>query len=101
MNTLLTNNLETVIKYCREYNVEKLYAFGSVMTDNFSENSDIDLLIKFKNIPFEQYADNYFELHTLFEKFFNRKVDLITENSLSNPYFIKKINQTKTVLYEG
>ncbi len=101
MNILIKNNLDQIRKYCREYDVEKLYAFGSVMTDNFSDNSDIDLLIKFKNIPFEAYADNYFELHAIFEKFFNRKVDLITENSLSNPYFIKKINQTKTILYEG
>ncbi len=71
------------------------------MTDGFSDNSDIDLLVKFGEIPFEKYADNYFELHEIFESFFNRKVDLITENSLSDPYSIKKISQTKTVLYEG
>lgn len=101
MNNLLKNNLDKIRKYCTEHDVEKLYAFGSVMTDNFSDSSDIDLLVKFKNISFEKYADNYFELLELFEIFFNRKVDLLTENSLSNPYFIKKINQTKTVLYEG
>ena len=44
---------------------------------------------------------NFCKLHDIFEKFFNREVDLITENSLSNPYFIKKVNLTKTVLYEG
>lgn len=81
--------------------MEKLYAFGSVMTDEFSDNSDIDLPVKFGEIPFERYADNYFELHEISESFFNRKVDLITENSLSDPYFIKKISQTKTVLYDG
>ena len=101
MNILLRNNPDKIRKCCREHEVEKLYAFGSVMTDNFSDNSDIDLIVRFKEIPFEKYADNYFELHEIFQKFFNRKVDLITENSLSNPYFIKKINQTKAVLYEG
>jgi|SRR3989304_4972857 len=101
MNNLLKNNLDKLRQYCQEYDVEKLYAFGSVMTDNFSDNSDIDLIIKFKEIPFEKYADNYFNLHEMFEKLLNCKVDLVTENSLSNPYFIKKINQTKTVLYEG
>jgi len=50
-----------------EYDVERLYAFGSAMTDNFSDNSDIDLLVKFKQIPFEKYADNYFELKLLNE----------------------------------
>ena len=101
MNNLLKNNIEKIKKYCREYDVEKLYAFGSVMDENFSDDSDIDLLVKFKNISFEKYADNYFELHEILEKFFNRKVDLVTENSLSNPYFIKKVNQKKMVLYEG
>ncbi|MBF0119588.1 MAG: nucleotidyltransferase domain-containing protein [Desulfobacterales bacterium] len=101
MNKLLENNLDKISKYCKDYEVEKLYAFGSITTDNFSDNSDIDLLIKFKKIPYEKYADNYFILHEIFENFFNRKVDLLTENSLLNPYFIKKINQTKIVLYEG
>lgn len=100
MQNLLKNNLNKIRRYCQKYDVEKLYAFGSVMTDNFSDNSDIDLIIKFKKIPFEKYADNYFDLHRIFEKCFNCKVDLLTENSLSNPYLIKKINQTKTILYE-
>ncbi|MBF0099345.1 MAG: nucleotidyltransferase domain-containing protein [Desulfobacterales bacterium] len=100
MNNLLKNSLDKITKYCEDYDVEKLYAFGSITTDNFSDNSDIDFLIKFGKIPYETYADNYFKLHELFEQFFNRKVDLVTENSLSNPYFIKKVNQTKIVLYE-
>ena len=101
MNKLLEHNLEKIVTYCQENNVERLHAFGSITNANFTDKSDIDLLIKFKDISFEQYADNYFHLHELFEKIFKRKVDLITERSLSNPYFIKKVNQTKTLLYEG
>lgn len=101
MNKLLKHNLEQIRKYCQEYDVERLYAFGSITSDSYTAQSDVDLLIKFKNIPFEKYADNYFRLHALFETIFQRKVDLVTENSLSNPYFIKKVNQTKALLYEG
>ena len=101
MNKLIEKNLEKIINYCKKYDVEKLHAFGSVTSDQFTENSDVDLLVKFKDIPHERYADNYFQLHALFEQIFNRKVDLITENSLSNPYFIKKVMQTKVVIYEG
>ena len=101
MNKLLEENLAQVINYCQENKVEKLHAFGSITTDNFKDKSDIALLVKFKNLPFERYADNYFRLHELLEIIFGRKVDLVTENSLSNPFFIKKINQTKTLLYEG
>ncbi|MBF0204298.1 MAG: nucleotidyltransferase domain-containing protein, partial [Desulfamplus sp.] len=48
--------MNIIKQYCQEYDVEKLYAFGSVTTNNFSDDSDIDLLIKFKNIPYEKYA---------------------------------------------
>ena len=101
MNKLLEKNLEKIRLCCQEYDVERLHAFGSITSENFSAMSDVDLLVKFKKIPFEKYADNYFKLHELFEIIFNRKVDLLTENSLSNPYFVKKVNRTKTLLYEG
>lgn len=101
MNKLIENNLDQIRKYCRQYAVERLHVFGSVNSDQFTDDSDIDFLIKFKDISHGQYTDNYFRLHELFENLFNRKIDLITENMLSNPYFIKRINQTKMVLYEG
>ena len=101
MHKVLADNLAQMTNYCQENSVEKLHAFGSVTSDDFSDNSDIDLLVKFKDIPFEEYADSYFRLHELFEMILKRKVDLLTENSLSNPYFIRKVNQTKILLYEG
>jgi uncharacterized protein len=101
MNPLLEYNLEKIKLYCRQHDVEKLYAFGSATTDHFSESSDVDLIVKFKNLPFDQYTDHYFSLIEILEKLLNRRVDLMTENSLSNPYLIKKINQTKALIYEG
>lgn len=58
MNKLLEQNLAGIINHCQKNNVEKLHAFGSITTDHFTDKSDIELLIKFKDIPFEQYADN-------------------------------------------
>jgi len=45
------------------------------------------------------YADNYFEVAEKFELILNRPVDLITDKSLKNPYFIDSVNQSKTLLY--
>lgn len=101
MNKIIESNLNQIKNYCRQYAVAKLHVFGSVTSDQFTDDSDIDFLIKFKDISCEQYADNYFRLHELFRILFDRKVDLITENMLSNPYFINEINQTKIILYEG
>ena len=73
--------------------------FGSVCTTNFSEDSDIDFLISFSDISPEEYADNYFELHYKLEEIFQRPIDLVTEGSLSNPFFIKALEETKQLIY--
>lgn len=77
-----------------------MHVFGSASTDDIEESSDIDILISFKQgISIEKYTDNYFELHYKLTELFNRKVDLITGNSLSNPYLKKSIEETKKLLY--
>ncbi len=101
MNKLFLSKRNQIIEICRKHDVKRLYVFGSILSDQFKENSDIDLLISFKKIPIEKYADNYFLLHDLFERLFNRNVDLITENSLSNPFFIKSIKENRELIYEG
>jgi predicted nucleotidyltransferase len=99
MNSLINENIDQIRQLCIEHNVKGLFAFGSIVTDKFSEDSDIDLIVSFKPMDFGDYADNYFVLADKFEALFNRPVDLITENSLSNPYFIETVNKTKTKLY--
>ena len=88
-----------LIQLCKMYEVKTMYVFGSACTDRFNENSDVDILISFKDIPVDRYTDNYFELHYKLEALFERKIDLLTENSLSNPYFIESIEETKHLLY--
>jgi uncharacterized protein len=99
MQKLITDNIEEIKLLCANHNVSSLFAFGSVCTEKFNEKSDVDLLISFKKMDFGDYADTYFNLADKFELLFNRKVDLVTDKSLSNPYFISSINQTKSLLY--
>lgn len=91
MQKNIEEKLGVIRKLCEAYDVKTLYIFGSACTDQFNDKSDIDILISFKNISIEKYTDNYFELHYRLEKLFNRKIDLLTENSLSNPYLIESI----------
>jgi len=101
MNKILTDNIENLKALCMKYNVKSLYAFGSVCTEDFNINSDIDLLVSFKPLDYGDYADTYFELSEEFEKILQRPVDLVTEKSLGNPYFIESLNKTKTPIYEA
>ena len=84
----------------KKYKVEKLYAFGSVCTDNFSNESDVDLLVSFGDMPLLDFADNYFDFQNDLETILKRKIDLVVEKSITNPYFAKTIEKTKTPLYE-
>jgi uncharacterized protein len=99
MQRLILDNMDKIKALCTVHNVRSLFAFGSVCTDKFNEKSDIDLLISFNPMDYGDYADTYFDLADKFENLFHRPVDLITDKSLSNPYFIDSVNLTKTLLY--
>ncbi len=100
MQSIIENNIDKIKALCTSYNVKSLFAFGSVCSDRFNDQSDIDLLIAFNTMDYGDYADSYFALADKFEELFKRPVDLITDKSLSNPYFIDSLNRTKTLIYE-
>lgn len=99
MNKIIADKIDELKNLCKTYSVKTMYVFGSVCTDKFNEKSDVDILISFDNLSIEQYTDNYFDLHYKLESLLNRKIDLLTERSLSNPYFIKALEQTKKLVY--
>lgn len=99
MHSLLANNLDKISALCKSHNVRTLFAFGSICTGSFNANSDVDLLVSFNPMDYGDYADTYFTLADKFESVFQRPVDLITDKSLSNPYFIDSINRTKKLIY--
>ena len=100
MNCIVTEKLPVIKLLCNKYRVATMYLFGSAATDFFNETSDIDFLISFqKDVDLKEYADNYFDLMFELEELFGRNVDLVTEKTLANPYFISRIEQTKQLIY--
>ena len=84
---------------CQQYRVKTLYAFGSVLTERFGTDSDVDLIVEFDNIPIEEYSDNYFDFKFSLQDVFNRKVDLLEEQAIRNPYLRKNIERKKQLIY--
>jgi predicted nucleotidyltransferase len=102
MHNFIINKKLELIKICKDLNIKRMNIFGSAVTNSFNDESDIDFLISFnEEISNKEYADNYFKLHYKLRELFNRKIDIITERTLSNPYFIKSINNTKELVYEA
>ena len=99
MQKIIKDNKNHLIELCKRYDVKSMYVFGSACSEEFGDDSDIDILISFKDISIEQYTDNYFDLHYRLEELLNRQIDLVTESSLSNPYLIMSIEETKQLLY--
>ena len=96
----LTPHLLQIRKLCQQHEIGRLYAFGSVLTEQFSEDSDVDFLYTFKeDVPLLDVVDYYFSFQNNLEKTLNRPVDLTSEKDLKNPYFIKEINATKLLIY--
>ena len=92
-------NIENLNKLCINYNVEKMYLFGSVLNSNFNKDSDVDLLVKFKEIELAEYFDNYINFKEKLVELFGREVDLLEEQTLRNPILIKSINSSKELVY--
>ena len=90
---------EAINELCGHHKVKRLYAFGSVLTDQFNDDSDIDLIVDFDPIDVAGYADNYFDLKFSLQDIFKRRVDLLEEKAIKNPYFKQAIDQTRQLVY--
>ncbi len=68
---LIELNLQRIIELCRRHKVKTLAVFGSILTDRFNDNSDIDLLVDFEPIDHEKfdYVGNYFDFRDALERF--------------------------------
>ena len=96
---ILDKYKKDISQLCSSHKVSQLYAFGSVLTNNFTNESDIDLLVNFEPIDVSQYADNYFDFKFSLQKVLNRPIDLLEEKAIKNPYFRQSINQKRQLIY--
>lgn len=96
---LLELKIDDIVRLCRLHKVSKLFAFGSALKESFNDESDIDLIVDFDQVPIEDYADNYFDLKYELESLFNRPVDLLEEQAIRNPYFKREVEKERQLIY--
>jgi predicted nucleotidyltransferase len=96
---LIEENIDKVRDLCQKHRVERLCVFGSVLTDRFKKNSDIDFIVDFLNVDLYDYADNYFDLKFSLENLLKRNIDLLENKAINNPYLRKSIDSSKQIIY--
>jgi predicted nucleotidyltransferase len=102
MVAIVEHNRTALVELCRRYRVERLYLFGSAASDRFdAQRSDLGFLVCFVDrAPTGEYADRYLDFAEGLERLFGRPVDLVTEQSIRNPYFRREVEATRQLVYE-
>ena len=100
MLPLIEANRSELQALCRRFNVRRLDLFGSAASGEFDPNqSDLDFLVEFfpesTMGPFRQYMDFLDAL----EKLFRCHVDLVEAQAMTNPYFVRAIQESRQLLY--
>ena len=111
MNIQKTDYLSRILKYrlgisqseietiCKKWKIKEMALFGSVLRDDFSDDSDVDVLLVFT----PQHGWNLFDLMDLkseLQSLFNREVDLLQKKELRNPFRREEILKTHRIIYE-
>ncbi len=97
---IIEKNIDSLIVLCKHHRVKELYLFGSILTPDFNNDSDIDLLVQFDNVDILDYTDNYFDFKDKLEKLLGRDVDLLENQAIRNPIFRKILDRDKIIVYD-
>ena len=95
----LDNYIHEIEKLCEQNTVRTLYAFGSVLTDRFKNESDIDLIVDINADDPLDYGEKYFALKFSLQDLLKRKIDLLEDKMIRNKYLKLEMDKTKSMIY--
>lgn len=96
---IIQSNCDAIRELCEKYEVARLDVFGSVVRDDFSEQSDIDFIVRFNKSDRWDAFHQYFELKEGLEAILGRNVDLVCETAIRNSFFRQEVEATRQSLY--
>jgi len=99
---LIEKNRAAITELCRQFKVQRLAVFGSAASSRFDPaRSDVDFLYTLQSVPPGEYSNNFFGFANALESLLGRRVDLVSEKSVRNPYFRESIEESRQPLYEA
>ena len=88
---------DKIAEFCRRHHIRRLALFGSVLRDDFREDSDVDVLVEFEPGHVPGFA--FVALEDELSELLGRKVDLVTPCSISR-YFRDEVLREAEVVYD-
>lgn len=93
-------NIDKIAALCRKYKVAKLWVFGSILTDRFNDDSDVDFSVIFHYDQIQDLFLTFFDFIDELQQLLGRKIDLVDETAVKNSYFREELDRTKLLIYE-
>lgn len=98
---IIKQHLNQLTALCNQFGVLRLYAFGSVLTNNFDPiKSDLDFKVDLEEMSPLVRGENLMNLWDALEALFSKKVDLITDQPIKNAFLRENIEQSKQLIYD-
>ena len=80
----------------QSYGVVRAYLFGSAAVGNMTDDSDIDFMVSFNpDLNYTDYGNNYFQLIYALQGLLKKDVDIVAEETITNPFLLQTINSQK------
>jgi predicted nucleotidyltransferase len=102
LNQILHDRLkvsqDAITQFCQKWKIVEFALFGSVLRDDFRDDSDLDVLVVFEE-PRDLSLSAWLDIREEISVLFGRKVDLIQKKLLKNPYSKAEILRTHRVIY--
>jgi predicted nucleotidyltransferase len=96
MNSLVKSNLPEIKDLMRSYGVIRAYLFGSAAIGDMTDDSDVDFMVSFNpELNYTDYGNNYFQLIYALQKLLKKEVDIVAEETITNPFLLQTINSQK------
>ncbi|MHC1704089.1 MAG: nucleotidyltransferase family protein [Tenuifilaceae bacterium] len=96
---VISQHINQIIELCENNSVRALFAFGSITTDKFRADSDIDLVVDIDDNDPISYSDKYFNLKFQLEDILKRQIDLLEQKAIKNRFLRSEIDRTKVQIY--
>ncbi len=89
---------QAIARFCEKWQLNEFALFGSVLTDEFRDDSDVDVLVTFED-PTRWSLFDVVDMKDELERLFGRKVDLVEKAAIRNPWRRKSILTSYRVIY--